>query len=417
MNTNACLPKLLAAAIVAANLVLSSSAASQGELLGQGKQVDPPNDRLYVQEEGVLRVTAAVPSADETRRIFGTDLYRRNIQPVWLQVENRSDSPLYLTPMGLDKAYYTPRESALLSLIEESGSPKTGLFESKGAKSLRLAPRTIQSAYIFSRVDEGTKSFNVDVLGGDLSYNMSFFVPVPGLKLDHYEVDMTALYPEEVVEQVSLDELSQRLQAMPCCVSNSNGTDHGDPLNLAFIGSIGDLHYAFMRSGWDETETIYTRSLAKTFSSAITGGSYRYSPVSALYVFGRAQDTALQRVRGSIHQRNHLRIWLTPLRYEGQPVWIGQISRDIGVKFNKRTITTHKIDPDVDETREFLLEDLFYSQSLKQFAYVGGVGAAPYDQPRKNLGGDAYFTDGRRVVMWISGEPVGLDEVTEVSLD
>jgi hypothetical protein len=46
------------------------------------------------------------------------------------------------------------------------------------------------------------------------------------------------------------------------------------------------------------------------------------APVSALYVFGRSQDAALQRARSSINERNHLRIWLTPLRFEGKPVWI-----------------------------------------------------------------------------------------------
>ena len=154
----------------------------------------------------------------------------------------------------------------------------------------------------------------------------------------------------------------------------------------------------------------------KTFRSAITGGSYRYSPVSALYVFGRPQDAAMQRARSSINERNHLRIWLSPLRYEGTPVWIGQISRDIGVHFTKKTITTHKIDPDVDETREFLLEDLAFAQSLQRFGYVGGVGSAPYEQPRGNLTGDPYFTDGKRVVMWVSGEPVALDEIEILDL-
>ena len=127
-------------------------------------------------------------------------------------------------------------------------------------------------------------------------------------------------------------------------------------------------------------------------------------------------DVALQRARSSIHERNHLRIWLTPLRFEGKPVWIGQISRDIGVRFTWRTITTHKIDPNVDETREFLLEDMAYSQSLAKFGYVGGVGPAPYDQPRGNLTGDPYFTDGRRVVMWISGEQTAISNIEVLDL-
>ncbi|NCF16489.1 MAG: hypothetical protein GWP62_14350, partial [Gammaproteobacteria bacterium] len=190
----------------------------------------------------------------------------------------------------------------------------------------------------------------------------------------------------------------------------------GDPLNIAFVGEIKDLYYSFLRAGWDETETIYGSSLWKTMTSAIGGGEYRYSPVSALYVYGRAQDAALQRARTSIHERNHLRIWLTPMRFEGKPVWIGQISRDIGVRFTTKTITTHKIDPDVDETREFLVEDIAYSQGLAKIGYVGGVGEAPFDAPRGNLTGDPYFTDGLRAVMWVSGSPSAIDEIDIVDL-
>jgi hypothetical protein len=114
----------------------------------------------------------------------------------------------------------------------------------------------------------------------------------------------------------------------------------------------------------------------KTVKSFLFGGRYRYSPVSAFYVFGRAQDVAFQRARTSIHERNHLRLWLAPMRFKGKPVWIGQISRDIGVRLTWKTITAHKIDPNTDETRDFLIQDLWYSAGLKKFGYVKGVGAA-----------------------------------------
>jgi hypothetical protein len=99
------------------------------------------------------------------------------------------------------------------------------------------------------------------------------------------------------------------------------------------------------------------------------------------------------------------------MRFEGKPVWIGQISRDIGVRFTTKTILTHKIDPDVDETRDFLIQDLWYSQSLKKLAYVKGVGPAPISEPRGNLTGDPYFTDGLRAVMWVSSAPVAMEAV------
>ena len=39
-----------------------------------------------------------------------------------------------------------------------------------------------------------------------------------------------------------------------------------------------------------------------------------------------------------------MRLWLAPFSYEGKPVWVGQVSRDIGVMFHWRTITTHAAD-------------------------------------------------------------------------
>jgi len=389
--------------------------ASSAEVF-RGEQAPPPNDRLHVYTEGDLTVSTAVPSAEETEAIFGADLYRKNIQPVWVQVDNRSDVTLFLTPAGLDPAYYSPRESAARLQSGDARELSSAKLERTGFTRLYIAPKSVRSGYVFSTVDEGTKSFNVDVLGSGKPYMMSFFVPVPGLKLDHYEVDIQGMYPEPEIKHVDLPQLVGELERMPCCVRDEKGEDRGDPLNLVFIGDAKDLYYAFMRAGWDETETIYGASLFKTAASALSGGLYRYSPVSALYVFGRPQDVAFQRARSSIHERNHFRIWLTPLRFEGKPVWIGQISRDIGVHFTWRTITTHKIDPNVDETREFLLEDMAYTQALERFGYVGGVGPAPYDQPRGNLTGDPYFTDGQRAVMWISGEQTPISDIEVMDL-
>ncbi len=411
-----CARIFLVAVLLVAAVAAESQATEQSSLAP--RQVPPPNDRLHVQSERELRLTTAVPSAIEAQEIFGFQLYRNNVQPVWVKVENLSDVEMQLLPVGLDPAYYSALETAsrhfswerLLNPNADSGFREFQMV-------ISIPPGETRSGYVFSRVDEGTKSFNVDVIpDGGTPYRATFFVPVPGLRLDHYEIDLDALYGEDEIVDVDLQGLAEGLAALPCCVMDKKGKDYGDPLNIAFVGEIKDLYYSFLRAGWDETETIYGSSLWRTMTSAIGGGEYRYSPVSALYVYGRAQDAALQRARTSIHERNHLRIWLTPMRFEGKPVWIGQISRDIGVRFTTRTITTHKIDPDVDETREFLVEDMAYSQGLAKIGYVGGVGEAPFDAPRGNLTGDPYFTDGLRAVMWVSGSPSAIDEIEIVDL-
>lgn len=406
-------------AAVAAACVLSAL-ASLSEADGRepaGQSIPAPNDRQLVNEIGDVRVTTAVPSADETRAVFGFRLYRRNIQPVWVRIENHGSEPLWFLPVGLDEAYFTPIEVAYMQRKRGADADSTtsrSLYAS--GMRMRIPPGDARSGYVFSRLDEGTKSFNIDVLSKDDQYLMTFFVPVPGLRVDHYSVDWNALYGDDERVDVDLAGLVAGLEALPCCVTDKKGKSDGDPLNIAIVGEVNDVYHAFMRAGWDETETIHGSSLLKTAGSALFGKEYRYSPVSALYVYGRAQDAALQKARTSINERNHLRLWLTPMRLDGTPVWIGQISRDIGVRFAKKTITTHNIDPDVDETREFLLEDLAYAQSLEGIGYVRGVGVAALGEPRENLTGDPYFTDGLRVVLFVASEPTDIAEIRRMDL-
>jgi hypothetical protein len=400
-------------------LLLPTLCSAQTYETTDQREEPPPNERTEVNIQGNVRVTTAVASAEETQEIFGAKLYRRNIQPVWVKIENLGDERLFFLPRGLDQAYFTPIETAYrlqnrVPLLDLNPTINQDVYGR--TMGLVIEAGEVRSGYVFTRVDQGTKSFNVDVFGKTTRFMMPFFINVPGLKVDHYKVDWETLYPESELREVDLAELRDELAAMPCCVTDKQGNTKGDPLNIAVVGDLQDTHYSFMRSGWDETETIYTGSLWSTLKSAVSGSEYRYSPVSSLYVFGRAHDVALQKARASIHERNHLRLWMTPLRFDGKPVWIGQISRDIGVRFTRKTITTHKIDPDVDETREYLVEDLAYAESLAGFGYVEGVGAADFDKPRGNLTGDPYFTDGRRVVLFLSGEPVDIAEVDVLDL-
>jgi hypothetical protein len=376
----------------------------------------PFHERAQTQYEGNIRITAAVPSARESKKLFDVNLYSKGIQPIWLKVENNDEEPVWIFPVGIDPQYYSPIEASFLShfrYAKRANRSKDRYFYERG-KIIRIDPKSVRSGYVFTTLDEGTKDFIVDLVGEDHEVRtFTFFINVPGLRADHHTVEFEDLYSED--EIVSYDEkgLREALEHLPCCTTNKKGTNYGDPLNLVVIGNTEDVFHAFIRSGWDETETVYALSGWKMAMSFLFGGEYRYSPVSALYVYGRSQDIAFQKVRESIHERNHLRLWLAPMRYEGKPVWIGQISRDIGVRWTLKggVILTHKIDPDVDEARDYLYQNLWYSQGLVKFAYVEGAGAAPITEPRQNLTGDPYFTDGHRSVLWVSSEPIEFEDV------
>lgn len=114
-----------------------------------------------------------------------------------------------------------------------------------------------------------------------------------------------------------------------------------------------------------------------------------------------------------IDERNHIRLWLSPVTYKGVSVWVGHISRDAGVKFSGRfwPPTTHVIDPAVDEARFFVEQDLLYSQRVERIGLVEGAGAAPSGSPRTNAEGDPYFTDGLRAVFFIGKSLKSIEEL------
>jgi hypothetical protein len=374
----------------------------------------PFRQRAQTQHQDNVRVTAAVLSAAETKEIFDLDLYNKEIQPIWFEIDNREKDPVWFLLVGVDPDYFSPLEVAHMNHFNHSevvNKRMNRYFYEQGMR-LYVPPNSVKSGFVFTNLDEGTKTFFVDLISDDHQVRtFTFFIPVPGIKVDHHQVDWENLYPADAIVTHDEKGLREALESLPCCTTNKDGSEQGDPLNLVVIGNLDDVYHAFMRAGWDETETIYFASALKTTISFIFGGRYRYSPVSGLYVFGRPQDVALQKARETIHERNHLRLWLTPMRFEGKLVWIGQISRDIGVRFTSKTIVTHKIDPDVDETRSYLAQDLAYSQGLAKFAYVKGVGEAPLAEPRGNLTGDPYFTDGYRIVLWVSSKPVSFEEI------
>ena len=92
-------------------------------------------------------------------------------------------------------------------------------------------------------------------------------------------------------------------------------------------------------------------------------------------------------------------------------MFLGQISRDIGVKFNKRTLTTHVIDPDVDDTRGTLTGSLAYSQALTKIAFVKGSQKSTVEDTHYNLTPDPYYSDGLRVVLFFDARPTTLDMI------
>jgi hypothetical protein len=371
--------------------------------------------RVQSKTDGDVQVSVAALSKGEARDAMGVNLARQGIQPVWIKIQNRERIGFVLPPLVIDQEYFSPMEVAWQVHGWLTGATNVRIDAHFRTLNLpaRIGPGETVSGFVFTNLDEGVKYMSIELLGNEAKQvrRFQFLADVPGLKADYHALLDKKLYTAAEIQH--LDEAAFRVwvETLPCCVLGGDRTTPGDPLNVVFVGDQRILFPALARQGWHVTEAITTGSLWRTISSSLFGRQYRYGPVSPLYAFGRRQDIAGQKARSNVNLRNHMRLWLAPVTVHNTPVWVGQISRDIGVRLTTKTLTTHKIDPEVDEARWYLMQDMFYSQSLLRYAFAKGVGAATPESPRANYTGDPYWTDGLRLVMWLSQEPVSYQQV------
>ncbi|MDN5869502.1 MAG: LssY C-terminal domain-containing protein [Nitrococcus sp.] len=364
-------------------------------------------------EEGVT-VTSAALSAAESAAVFGVELADDDIQPVWIKIENRENAAFWYMYRYTDPLYFSPAEVAFANRLWFADEANRRMAQEFDRRTLEeyVPPQSTVAGFVYTRRDPGMKVVGVTLLGDDVKA-FEFVLFSPDLAADHRHLDPASLYGPDEVREVDEAGLREAIERLPRCATNADGSRQGDPLNFVLIGDSEAILAALVRAGWDETEVLSAGSAISTADSFLFGSRYRYAPVSPLYVFGRPQDAAFQKTRGDVNRRNHLRLWLTPLRYAGEEVWIGQISRDIGVRFTAGTwnLTTHAIDPDVDAERWYLAQDLASVSALSKYGVVGGVGVSTRAKPRLNAGGDPYFTDGLRAVLFVASEPVPITAI------
>jgi hypothetical protein len=142
----------------------------------------------------------------------------------------------------------------------------------------------------------------------------------------------------------------------PRRVADASG-NAGDLVNFIVIGSEEKLTAAFRDSGWVQVDRTKGQAVMHALLSSTTKQSYVEMPMSELYLFGRAQDFGFARAEPIqvVESRHHLRVWKAPFDYQGQTVWAGAATHDIGFEKDQRTGgVTHKIDPKVDLERDFV---------------------------------------------------------------
>jgi len=398
-------------AVLAAASLLAGCAGAPGGSTLEDAPLPFQMARTQEQSRDGVHVQVAIPTEAEVTHHLGAGFSEHGIQPIWLRIANRSDTDLWLLPIAIDPDYYSADEAALVvgaKLGDEARADLTGTLRANALQLFVGAGKAVEG-FVYASYVRGGRYVDVRLSGRRKGVRLRFAVLLPTEGFDYEKSSLRELYSKvDEFPDLTPAELRERLRELPCCTSDAEGTAEGDPLNVVLVGSGETAMAALSASGWMFTEAITADSVRRMLGAAIAEKAMLTAPVSALYAFGRRQEIALQRGRSTINQRNHMRMWLAPFRCEGRPVWVGQVSRDIGVKVTAKspTLTTHIIDPVVDESREYLLQSLLFHEAVQRFAFVRGVGEAIRDKPRTNLTGDPYFTDGLRLVAWLSNDPV-----------
>jgi LssY C-terminus len=192
--------------------------------------------------------------------------------------------------------------------------------------------------------------------------------------------------------------LQKNVDGLPRRV-NDEFNNQGDMVNFVLVGSEQQVKDALDAAGWRIADTDNKEAVLKAVLETYEKKDYLQMPMSTLYLFGRKQDYGyeLALAYSVVASRHHFRIWKAPATWNGQTLWAGAGTHDIGFEKDQRNgKVTHKIDPAIDGERDNIGQTLQASGKAKSLYYY-----LPTDpvQGAKNATGGGYHSDGRVLVV------------------
>ncbi|MEM5314738.1 LssY C-terminal domain-containing protein [Paraburkholderia sp. JHI869] len=340
-----------------------------------------------------VRVSATVLGSEDSKRIYGADINNTKVQPLWVEVQNGTSQALWLLRSGTDPDYFSPHEVSwsLHTLFDGATNAIMDAYFTGRAFSNPIAPGETRSGILFTNPDQGIKLANFDLFGNQTLIPFSLFLRVPGGTMDPSLAQIPFPFPETAItDYTDLASLRIALERLPCCATDATGTVPADPLNAIGIGQLTDIGAALVRR--DYRRDARASDLAQR-------------------VFGREPDFVLRKQAQAGAPATWIRGWLAPIRYQGQLVYVAQVGRPVGGRFAPHGESRPALHENVDEARNFLIQDLMYSSGLDKLGFVYGVGAASPAHPRTALDGATYYTDGLRAVVFFATRPRSLSDV------
>lgn len=199
--------------------------------------------------------------------------------------------------------------------------------------------------------------------------------------------------------EIAREELVVQLTAtLPRYTEEVTGAST-EPVNTVLIGTEGEIHSAFIRSGWVLSDDLTLKNAARATYAMLFRRPYPQAPGITTFWNGRGNDTSYEKFvsKQSLKKRHHIHLWKTPFSIApDKEVWVGAVHFDESIKLkSKILIPVHAIDPDIDAERKSLQTDFVQNgvaKSVEEFQIVEPSSG-------KTLVGDEFFTDGKAALI------------------
>jgi len=176
----------------------------------------------------------------------------------------------------------------------------------------------------------------------------------------------------------------------------------GDMVNFLILGSQTALENVFTTAGWVKVDADVGATVLHGLLESLSKESYLTMPMSQLYLFGRPQDYGWAHAEPItvVKTRNHLRIWKAPFEANGQTLWVGAATHDIGFERDQRNNgVTHKIDPDIDLERDYVEKTLTSTGLVTEISHF--LPGSPLKEAKTATGG-TFHSSGQVLVLKVT---------------
>ena len=259
--------------------------------------------------------------------------------------------------------------------------------DNPAAQPFLIGPRTQRTAPVAGRLYLGINE--MPALGtGEGTYHVTIQRKAAAQKLAN-------------AAQVPLPAFTQQmLDSIPGRVQDAEG-NLGDRVNFIVIGSKDKVQTALSTAGWVVVDRTKRDAVMRGILASVSREAYVTLPMSELELFGRPQDFGYAQADPVrvVASRHHFRLWKAPFLINGEEVWAGAGTHDIGFDKDQRNGgITHKIDPETDGERDYI------GQSLEQ---TGLIAKEDYMTPSnaiktaRTATGGGFSSDGRTLIVYL----------------